>query len=818
MHSSRPQHRDRLYGAAGLLALALTLLALGPGAPMARATVKPEIAAVWSSEVVATSARLRAEINPEGSQSGYHFDYITQATYEANLAAGHEGFAGAARAPAGGEVSIGEGSARVLVFQSIGGLSPETVYRYRVLATDGAGSEASAPYALRTQGLGSGQLLADGRGWEMVSPIDKNGGQVQAAGGIEGGGVLQVSPDGGAATYSSSASFGAGARGAPVASQYISRRTSTGWFTENITTPMVSGSYGEHPNGVPYQLFSGDLARGIVSNGEHCRKAEPTSCPVANPPLPGSEAPPGYQDYYLRNDETGAFSALMTGANSPSLTEGPDWSNLALAGASPDLRHVILSTCAKLTAEASEVPGAEGCDPTKPNLYEYAEGRLKPINTSPGAKLAAQGGAVSGDGQRVYFTEAGKLWLREGVSAPYELAEGGEFQSASANGALALYTKAGHLYRYDTGAHGSTDLTPSGGVKGVLGASEEGSTVYFQDAAGLEQWREGATIQIASGAEAAQESDWPPTTGTARVSADGNRLLFLSKARLSGYDNTPAEPADCRGVIAGVFQSEPCQEVFLYDAGSHELACLSCNPTGERPEGPSTIPGAIANGKGAAAAPGQIVTDAYKPRALSANGRRLFFDSRDALLLQDTDKAPDVYEWEAQGEGSCQRAGGCLSLVSSGRSAGGAVFVDASANGSDAFFLTEGSLVPADPGSADLYDAREGGGYPEPPSQIPCQADACQTLPAEPEDPEPGTLRQGPGNPPPPPLLSPPSPIKCAKGRVLKKGRCVPKPSATKCAKGRVVKKGRCVSKPHNKKRPLKRSGRRAARNHRSAR
>jgi hypothetical protein len=802
VHSEHPQHRDRLCGVAGLLALALTLLALGPGAPIAQATVKPEIAAVWSSEVVATSARLRAEINPEGSKTGYHFDYITQAAYEANVAAGHEGFAGARRAPAGSEVSIGEGSARVPVYQSIGGLSSETAYRYRVQATNSAGSETSAPYALRTQGLGSGQLLADGRGWEMVSPIDKNGGQVQAPGEINGGGVLQASADGQAATYSSSASFGAGAQGAPAASQYISRRTPTGWLTENITTPMVSGSYGEHPNGVPYQLFSGDLARGIVLNGEHCREQESTSCPVANPPLAGTEAPPGYQDYYLRNDQTGAFTALITQANSPSLTESAAWFDLALAGASPDLRQVILSTCAKLTSEASEVPGTEGCDPTKPNLYEYAEGRLKLINTSPGAKLAAQGGAVSPDGQRVYFTEAGKLWLREGVSAPYELAEGGEFQTAFANGALAFYTKAGHLYRYDTGAHSSTDLTPSGGVKGVLGASEEGSTVYFQDAAGLEQWREGATTQIVSGAQAAQESDYPPATATVRVSADGQRLLFLSQARLSGYDNTPAEPADCGQVIAGVFKTEPCQEVFFYDAGSHELVCLSCNRTGERPEGPSTIPGAIANGREAAAAPGQIVTDAYKPRVLSENGRRLFFDSRDALLLQDTDKAPDVYEWEAQGEGSCQGAGGCLSLVSSGRSQGGAVFVDASANGSDAFFLTEGSLVPADPGSADLYDAREGGGFPEPPSEIPCQADACQILPSEPEDPEPGTLRQGPGNPPlspPSPPLSPPTPTKCAKGRVLKKGRCVSKPS-------------------HKKQRPRKRSRRHVAHHSRRAR
>lgn len=790
MLSRRPQHRGGPCGVAGFFALALTLL--WPGVSPAWATAKPEIAAIWSSEVVASSARLRAEINPQASETTYHFDYTTLAAYEANVNAGREGFAGSAKAPLEGDAAIGESATKVLVFQSIGGLAPETAYRYRVVATNGVGSEASAPYAFTTQGLGSGQLLADGRGWEMVSPIEKNGGQIEAPGKIDGGGVLQASADGQAATYSSSASFDADALGAPGASQYVSRRASTGWLTENITTPMVSGSYGEQPNGVPYQLFSDDLSHAIVLNGEHCRTQEPTSCPVANAPLPGSDAPPGYQDYYLRDDQIGAFTALMTQANSPLLTESDTWFNLTLAGAAPDLRHVILSTCAKLTAEASEVSGTEGCDPAKPNLYEW-DGRLKLINVSPGAMLAAQDGAVSLDGQRVYFTEAGNLYLREGATAPYQLAEGGEFQTASANGALAFYIEGGHLYRYDIGAHGSIDLTPSGGVKGVLGVSEDGSTVYFQDAVGLEQWREGATIQVAPGAEVAQQSDWPPTTATARVSADGQRLLFLSQARLSGYDNTPAEPTDCGHVIAGVFKTEPCQEVFFYDAGSHELVCLSCNPTGERPVGPSTIPGASPNGTEAVAAPGQIVTDAYKPRVLSANGRRVFFDSGDALLLQDTDNAPDVYEWEVQGEGSCQLVSGCLSLISSGRSQGGALFADASADGSDAFFLTAGSLVSSDPGAVDLYDAREGGGFPEPPSEIPCQADACQTLPSEPENPEPGTLRQGPGNPAPPASSSPAT------------------PTATKCAKGHVLKKGRCVAgRRSKKKRPRKRSRRHA--------
>ena len=75
---------------------------------------------------------------------------------------------------------------------------------------------------------------------------------------------------------------------------------------------------------------------------------------------------------------------------------------------------------------------------------------------------------------------------------------------------------------------------------------------------------------------------------------------------------------------------------------------------------------------------------------------------------------------------------GCIDLISSGRSEGGASFVDASADGSDAFFLTDGSLVATDAGGVDVYDARIGGGFPESTDVIPCFGDACQPLPPDP--------------------------------------------------------------------------------------
>jgi WD40-like Beta Propeller Repeat len=707
----------------------------------AEAAGPPAVPAAWVTEVGTTSGRLNAEINPEGLATSYHFDYLTLAAYEANLKAAKEGFAGAIKVPAGADPNIGAGTTPLFPAQSISGLKAETAYRYRVVAKNSAGTTQGPEHTFITR-FGSGPLvLLDNRGWEMVSPVDKNGGEVQGLGPGAGTSLLQAAPDGQAISYGSASSFGVEAGGAPAVSRYLSRRLAGSWSVENLSVPQLSGGYGEGPNADPYRLFSTDLAAALLSNGQRCRGAA-GSCPVANPPLAGSGAPAGYRNYYLR--QGGGFRALLTAAETGGLALAPEDFELAFAGAAPDLGHVVLSSCAALTPEATEVPGSGGeCDPVATNLYEWsAPGGLALLNLlpgsdegTPGAELAAPGGAVSADGSRVYWAVGGDLYLREGtqtkqVDGAPEVGGGGTFQTASANGAVAFFTKAGHLYRYDAPGETTTDLTPGGAVEGVLGASADGSRVYYLTGAGL-FLRDGAvTTEVAADADPA---NYPPATGTARVSPDGSRLAFLSEASLTGYDNV------------GQASREPESQVFLFNAtasGPAALACASCNPTLGRPLGASTLPGALGGGEG------PDVVPAYKPRALSADGRRLFFDSADALVLQDTNNSPDVYEWEAQGAGTCVRAGGCVNLVSSGRSGGGASFADASAGGSDAFFLTDGPLVEGDPGSVDLYDAREGGGFTIPPKPIPCEGDACQPLPSPPDNPPIGTTGAGPGNSP----------------------------------------------------------------------
>jgi hypothetical protein len=737
------------------LALALSSLALFAAPSAALGAGPPLIGATWASQVSSGSVRLSAEVNPNAFSTSYRFEYTTEAAYQADLAiGGHDGFSGALRQPPFGNSNLGLSA--LTVSKAATALTPATTYRYRVVATNSAGTTTGStpPHTFTTQPPAGGAdscankairaqqfstYLADCRAYELVSPVQKNGGQVELPGAIAGGGVLQAATGGGAVTYGSTTSF-AGGSAAPGASQYLATRSGAGWSTANITAPV---SYQATDQGVPYELFSADLGRALLFSGSHCAGGD---CSVGGPPLGGTDAPSGYQNYYLTDTASGAFEALLGAEDLTGLVLGPEEFDLRFVGASADLAQIVISTCAALSADASEVTLGPGCDKSAQNLYMTSSGQVLELinNATPGAALAASAGAVSADGQRVYWndTSNGELHLNDGGTDKLLSAGAASFQAASADGARALYTKAAHLYRYDAPAAQSTDLTPAGGVVGVLGASANTDYVYYQDTAGLKLHHAGNVTQVAPNqaappAPAAAPENFSPATGTARVSADGTKLLFSSTAALTGYDNTDLTTGNADS------------ELFLYDATAPSLTCVSCNPTNARPIGSASVPGAVPNGSALGS------TEVYKPRVLAADGRRVFFDSLDALALTDTNSDSlsgagivDAYQWRAAGEGGCPRPSGCISLLSSGRSSEGARFIDASADGTDAFFITAESLLGADPGSQDLYGARAGGGFFVPSPPIPCEGDACQVIPPEPVDPTLTTVLAGHGNPP----------------------------------------------------------------------
>jgi len=716
-------------GASAALAAALLAagaLGLTPPGP-ALAAGPPQVLSTAVEAVTASSAVLRGQVNPNGLPSTYRFEYLTETAYQANLAAepSGDGFKGAALAPPSGAGTAGSGASAVPLVQQLSKLPATTTLRYRLVVTNSAGQARSAVASFVTQAPTNAFALLDGRAWELVSPVDKGGGSIAPPGTIFGGGDFQAAASGSSITYSSAFSFADGA-GAPPVSQYVATRSASGWATQNISVPLLSGSYGDRPDGAPYRLFSADLSRALLSNGERCRGEAGGDCPVANPPLPGSGAPAGFRNYYLRGG--GSFQALLSAAALANTPRSASEFELTLAGAIADLGHVVLASCAALTDDAAEANPSADCATAPQNLYKSSGSGLSALNflpgettTSPGAALAAQGGAISTDGSRVYWTLGGALYLREG-NASKLVSPAGTFQSASSDGSVAYVAEGERLLRYSAANGASTDLTPAGGLLGALGSSADGSRVYYATTAGLFLWNAGTTTEVTS--DSVTAANWPPATGSARVSADGSHLLFSSTASLTGYPNNGKA------------------ELYLYGppsgGGPARLICVSCKPTGEAAAGEASVPGAVPNG----------TTLIYKPRVLSENGRRVFFESDDSLSIQDTNNRRDVYEWEAAGEGSCTIDPGCVQLISAGRSSQLSTFIDASADGSSAFFLTDESLVPADPGSTDVYVARSGGGFAPPPSGIPCDGDACQALPDAPDDPTPGTQVPNAGNPP----------------------------------------------------------------------
>jgi hypothetical protein len=667
--------------------------------------------------------------------------------------------------------------------------------------------------------------LPDCRAYEMVSPLEKGNSNITGIDGVAEGGVVQASENGEAITYASLGSFGA-AQGAPLGSQYLARRdaSSGDWSTQNITIPQLSATYAAVA-GTPYKAFSSDLADALVDGGEILHNAPAT---IENPPL-AADAPPGYEDYYLHSDTDGSFISLLTTTPAASANQF----RMHLQGATADLRHVVVTM--RLGEEADGT--------LQEGLYQWneAEGQLQPLSVLPGGGAIAPGesylggdegvdtqGAISSDGSRAFWTNGPPQYeslyeTDDGTNAVQVDAsrvageEGGEGQFAAANseGTRVYFTDKHRLVNGSTAASGAygeekmedlyemnlqsgvlKDVTTqdAGGarVQGVLGASADGSRVYFvaegvltsaPNAEGHEPVAGGDNLYVATEGhpsfiatlspddettEVAQPElahDWTRefASRTVRVSASGRQLVFMSDASLTGYDNLDAS--------TGL----PDEEVYLYEASTGKLHCVSCNPSGARPLGPSRIPAATEFEVGYAMRQSRVLSETE-----NGEGTRVFFDSDDALVPRDTNDREDVYEYEH----------GQVSLISSGTSDERSSFVDASSSGDNVFFITAQQLVSGDIDElVDLYDAREDGGFAQvtPPA---CTGTGCQGAPGAPPvfaTPASATFN-GVGN-----FAVPAAPA------------VKPKTTAKPCKRGYVKKQGKCARKARRKASKAKR-------------
>jgi hypothetical protein len=769
---------------------------------------KPTIKGQWATEVGMAEGTIRAQLNPENSPTTYRFEWGTDASY------------GSATA----EISIGSGEADRTVGRYLDGLASATTYHYRVVATNGIGLTEGPDHSFTTFPIPSEQKtncpnqafhtgpsapLPDCRAYEMVSPVDKDGGEIKVLGStLNSPARLEVSAaDGNRFAYSSVTAFG-DALSAPWTSEYIStRKEDEGWSTHAINPARETKSLTLIPAfkwDVQYKAFSPDLASGWLIHD-------------TEPPLDEC-APKGNLNLYRRDNTTGGYEALTI---NPPTDIGKDGYELELQGVSVDERHAVFRANGKLTPDAAtkglnqvyeHVQDPEGgCGELRlasilPNgKASTAEASLGTFDGLPGeSRISAVSHAVSADGSRVFWSTVGSggaLYLRdiETVKTVQVASGGPRFWNATPDGSKALYTAGGNLYEFDSAKGLAGELASTliaEGAKGVAASGEDMSRIYFvstevlggEGEAGEPNLylREGggdiSLIATLYGGDATlPEGDLGgyPKFGFAvaqssqlsngvRTTADGAHLAFVSAESLTGYDNLDA--SDGRRSL----------EVYLYDLGADHLACISCNPTGARPTGRliQSTSGETLRRVSAHMAPGQNML--FTPRALSSDGNRLFFESFEALLARDTNGKGDVYEWQrAESQAQCDEAGaelyvpssgGCLSLISTGQSPVDSEFADASPDGKDVFIRTSSSLLPQDSGQVDVYDARIGGGLPQPPPPpAACEGEACQGPLAPPNDPTPASSAfEGAGN------VAQPA-ASCRKPKVRRKGRCVAK-------------------------------------------
>lgn len=124
----------------------------------------PEVETLGSADRTATGVTLRGRVDPEGAHTSYRFEW----------------------GPAGGSFdhhipvpdgSAGAGNRPVVVTQRLEGLLADTAYHYRLVAENFVDQAAGSPVEFTTRPDTAGPPGLEGRGYEMVSPPYKVGGQ-----------------------------------------------------------------------------------------------------------------------------------------------------------------------------------------------------------------------------------------------------------------------------------------------------------------------------------------------------------------------------------------------------------------------------------------------------------------------------------------------------------------------------------------------------------------------------------------------------------------------------------------------------------------
>jgi Tol biopolymer transport system component len=294
------------------------------------------------------------------------------------------------------------------------------------------------------------------------------------------------------------------------------------------------------------------------------------------------------------------------------------------------------------------------------DVYERSGGSTTLVSTGPvggNGRSFARWLDSSDDGSRVLF------WTQE------------QLVSADTDDSFDVYERS-------SGATTLISTGPTGGngpyAAEFGGASEDGARVFFRtqeqltgadtdDAWDLYERAGGTTTLISTGTTPANQGYPVEFAGT---SANGAHVFFRTRESLA-----PEDSDNCSG--KGCFD--------IYERFGGAISLVSTGPSG-----------------------GNAAQDATLD-AVSDDGSRVFFETKDPLVAGDPDSLKDIYE----------RSSGATTLISTGPAdsnqyapctmttlppGGGPCPVRISADGAHVFFFTHESLVPGDTGYLDLYE------------------------------------------------------------------------------------------------------------------
>jgi hypothetical protein len=739
---------------------------LGTGHLFAFGVEPPQCAPIVKSisfgSVSESEADLRATIEPCFLETHYRLEYTTQEGFEA------QGFEGAQVA---GEGEIPAGGTPAGVAAVAERLEPGTAYRFRVVAENEKGSDEAgdrfSTYPAEplidcpNSGLRTGvsALLPDCRAYELVTPADTN---ARSPVGVSHLGsayfaTREASPGGSMVSFEIQGGSipGFEATGSYAGDPYLASRGEGGW-----TNAYAGPSGAEAPALLPGSN-SPDQGYSFWSTGGG-----------------GTASIEGEVTNYLQYPD--GHSALV--GRGSIATDPFAQGHLISANGS----HIILSSVnfgSKTAVQLEPNAPPDGTQTIYDRTIDSATGEeethvvsLLPGNKTPAAGENASYIGASLDGRGVAFEINKRLYLRFDDKETHKIGENVTFAGIAEGGARIFYLEGGNLFAFDAETEEASQFTETGDATPV-NVSADGSAAYFVSptaiptepnpkaaapVGGKENLylsREGlisfvgtvTKLDVAGVSGATEQTEglglWTTAIGQSaygapgrfgedpsRTTPDGSVLLFESRANLTSYD------------------SKGHTEVYRYDSAHNELDCLSCNPTQAAATGNASLQ-SVSQEQGA--------PEPFSSFALVANlradGRRAFFQTTEPLVAADSDELQDVYEWEAQGVGSCTRAGGCLNLISSGQSRRPDYLYAVSDSGDDVFIRSADLLLSADHDETpSIYDARVDGGFPEPISQS-CQNEPCP----------PGTTPP-PLFPPPLTIPGPPEPVvppKCPNGK-----------------------------------------------------